>query len=69
MLAAAPLATLPIPWSMLPVPPENTAVSWLLPPDTTVDGFAPKEVMPAAGTTVTVTVRVWGPPRPLAVSV
>ena len=54
---------------MLPVPPENTAVNWLPPPVTTADGLAPKEEMVAAGTTVTVTVRVTGPPRPLAVRV
>ena len=69
MLAARPLTTLPIPWSTLPVPPENKAVSWLLPAVATAEGFAVKEVMLPAGTTVTVTVRVTGPPRPLAVRV
>ena len=69
VLAATPLPTLPMPWSMFPVPPEKTAVRRLPPPVTTDDGLAPKEVMLAGGTTVTVTVRVRGPPRPLAVRV
>ena len=57
------------PWSTVAAPPENTAVSWLLLPVLTVVGKAVKEVMTAAGTTVTVTVWVAGPPRPVAVRV
>ena len=55
-VTAWPLATAPMPWSMTPAPPENSAVSWLVPPAGTVVGAALNELTVAAGTTVTVTV-------------
>jgi hypothetical protein len=64
-----PLVTAPTPESMLPAPPVNSAASWLAPPSGTAAGLAENDWMAAAGTTVTVTVRVTGPPRPLAVRV
>jgi hypothetical protein len=53
----------------VPIPPEKTAVNWVPLPVTTAEGLALKEEMLAGGTTVTVTVRVMGPPNPSAVRV
>ena len=67
--AATPLVTGPIPWSMLPVPPENRAVRDAELPAAMLAGLAVKDATEGAGTTVRVTERVRGPPGPCTVSV
>ena len=50
------LVTVPTPVSMLPVPPLNTAVSWVLSPILMLVGLATKLVMTGGGPPVTLTV-------------
>ena len=58
MLTGAPLVTAPTPWSTLPVPPVNTAVSVVELPVTIVAAAGVKPVIAGAGTTFTVAVKV-----------
>jgi hypothetical protein len=64
---ATPLVTAPTPWSIVAAPRVKAAVSWLDAPAAIDAGLAVKLPMLAAGTTVTVTDRVTGPPGPAAV--
>ena len=65
-----PLVTVPRLWSMTPVPPLNTPVSVVLPPEGMVEAAAVKDVIAGAGTTVTVAVAVTPTPTEfVAVSV
>jgi hypothetical protein len=58
MGTTCPLFTAPIPWSMLPVPPEKTPVKEVELPALIVERAAWKLVIAGAGTTVTVTMAV-----------
>jgi hypothetical protein len=58
MFTGVPLMTAPTPWSTLPVPLLNTAVSVVGLPETMVADPGVKLVIVGAGTTVTVTVAV-----------
>ncbi len=50
VLVALPLVTVPIPWSTIPVLPENTAVNFALLPLLTTVGLATKLVIDGRGT-------------------
>jgi hypothetical protein len=54
MLTGAPLITAPTPWSTLPVPPLNTAVSVVEFPETIAGAPGVKLVITGTATTVTV---------------
>jgi hypothetical protein len=54
MVIGVPLVTAPTPWSTLPVPLPNTAVSVVVFPETIVADPGVKLVITGAGTTVTV---------------
>ena len=55
-VTAVPLVTAPTPLSTLPVPPLNTAVSWVLSPTLMLVGLATKLVTTGARPPVTLTV-------------